>query len=100
MPTKSTWVLELIEMTMPNPTFSPLLENANNKLSVIPPSTKFIFYLFQEYIPIDGLAGFNKSSQNLIFGENSAAVKEGRIVTVQALSGTGSLRVGFEFIKQ
>lgn len=49
----------------------------------------------KEYIPIDGLAGFNKSSQNLIFGENSQAVKDGRIVTVQALSGTGSLRVGF-----
>jgi len=27
-------------------------------------------------------------------------VKSGRIVTVQALSGTGSLRVGFEFINQ
>lgn len=27
-------------------------------------------------------------------------LKEGRVVTAQCLSGTGSLRIGFEFIKQ
>merc|ERR1711972_1093280 len=35
----------------------------------------------------------------LVFGEGSAAIKEGRIASVQALSGTGSLRVAAEFIK-
>ena len=54
----------------------------------------------QEYLPIDGLTAFNKATQKLIFGEGSKAFQEGRIVSVQALSGTGSLRVGFEFIKQ
>lgn len=34
-----------------------------------------------------------------MFGE-SDMVKEGKVVTVQSLSGTGSLRVGFEFIKK
>jgi aspartate aminotransferase len=56
--------------------------------------------LNKEYIPIEGLAGFNTHSQRLVFGEDSEAVKSGRIVTVQALSGTGSLRVGFEFLNQ
>jgi aspartate aminotransferase len=56
--------------------------------------------LNKEYIPIEGLAGFNTHSQRLVFGEDSEAVKSGRIVTVQALSGTGSLRVGFEFLHQ
>ncbi len=36
----------------------------------------------------------------MIFGADTPAVKNGRIVTVQCLSGTGSLRVGFEFISQ
>lgn len=36
----------------------------------------------------------------MIFGADTPAVKNGRIVTVQCLSGTGSLRVGFEFICQ
>jgi aspartate aminotransferase len=43
---------------------------------------------------------FNQSSQKLIFGEDSQAAKDGRIVTVQSLSGTGSLRVGFEFLHE
>lgn len=55
--------------------------------------------LLQEYLPITGLADFCKNSQKLAFGD-SAAVAEGRIVTAQALSGTGSLRVGAEFLSK
>jgi len=55
--------------------------------------------LDKEYLPIDGHAGFNVVSQNLIFGATHPLLKEGKVVTVQTLSGTGSLRVGFEFIK-
>jgi len=54
----------------------------------------------KEYAPIDGLPLFNQSSQKLIFGEDSQAVKDGRIVTAQALSGTGALRIGFEFLHE
>jgi len=53
-----------------------------------------------EYIPIDGLAEFLKHSAALIFGENSIALKEARVGTVQALSGTGALRIGMQFIKR
>lgn len=54
----------------------------------------------KEYLPIDGLAGFVTGAQRLLFGENSPAIKEGRIASVQSISGTGSLRVGFEFLGQ
>ncbi|KAJ0265753.1 Aspartate aminotransferase [Hirschfeldia incana] len=52
----------------------------------------------KEYLPLDGLAEFNKLSAKLILGGDSSAVKENRAVTIQCLSGTGSLRVGAEFL--
>ncbi|KAG2591832.1 hypothetical protein PVAP13_5NG507000 [Panicum virgatum] len=53
---------------------------------------------YKEYLPITGLAEFNKLSAKLIFGADSPAIQENRVVTVQCLSGTGSLRVGGEFL--
>ncbi|XP_013634126.1 aspartate aminotransferase, cytoplasmic isozyme 2 isoform X1 [Brassica napus] len=50
------------------------------------------------YLSIDGLADFNKLSAKLILGDDSHAVDENRVVTIQCLSGTGSLRVGAEFL--
>ncbi|KAL6985407.1 Aspartate aminotransferase 3, chloroplastic [Sarracenia purpurea var. burkii] len=52
----------------------------------------------KEYLPIVGLADFNKLSAKLIFGADSPAIQENRVATVQGLSGTGSLRVGAEFL--
>lgn len=52
----------------------------------------------KEYLPIVGLAEFNKLSAKLIFGAESPAIQENRVATVQGLSGTGSLRVGGEFL--
>ncbi|XP_027068095.2 aspartate aminotransferase, cytoplasmic [Coffea eugenioides] len=52
----------------------------------------------KEYLPIVGLAEFNKLSAKLIFGVDSPAIQENRVTTVQCLSGTGSLRVGAEFL--
>ncbi|KDP34208.1 hypothetical protein JCGZ_07779 [Jatropha curcas] len=52
----------------------------------------------KEYLPITGLADFNKLSAKLIFGADSNAIQENRVTTVQCLSGTGSLRVGAEFL--
>jgi aspartate aminotransferase len=53
---------------------------------------------YKEYLPITGLADFNKLSAKLIFGADSPAIQENRVATVQCLSGTGSLRVGGEFL--
>ncbi|MCE0481624.1 hypothetical protein HAX54_039501 [Datura stramonium] len=52
----------------------------------------------KEYLPITGLADFNKRSAELIFGAESPALQENRVTTVQCLSGTGSLRIGAEFL--
>ena len=52
----------------------------------------------KEYLPIEGLAAFNKATKDLLLGSDSLAVKEGRVATLQALSGTGSLTVGAQFI--
>ena len=34
------------------------------------------------------------------YGDDSTAIAEGRVAALQALSGTGSLRVGFEVLKR
>jgi aspartate aminotransferase len=54
----------------------------------------------KEYLPIEGLAQFRKATVELLFGNDSPAVREGRVATLQALSGTGSLAVGAQFIAQ
>lgn len=52
------------------------------------------------YLPIDGLAAYDKLVQELVFGAGSAAVLGGRIASVQALGGTGGLRIGADFLKR
>jgi aromatic-amino-acid transaminase len=52
------------------------------------------------YLPIDGLAAYDKAVQQLVFGKDSAAIAEKRVVTVQALGGTGGLKVGADFLKR
>jgi len=47
------------------------------------------------YLPIDGLAAYDGAVQELLFSS-----KKETIVTVQALGGTGGLRVGADFLKQ
>jgi len=54
----------------------------------------------RNYLPIDGLAAYDKAVQSLVFGADSAALEEGRIVTVQTLGGTGGLRVGADFLRR
>jgi aromatic-amino-acid transaminase len=52
------------------------------------------------YLPIDGLQSYDQAVQALVFGANAPAVKEKRVVTVQALGGTGGLKIGADFLKQ
>jgi aromatic-amino-acid transaminase len=52
------------------------------------------------YLPIDGLAAYDSAVQSLVFGPDCAALKEKRIVTVQALGGTGGLKIGADFLRQ
>jgi aromatic-amino-acid transaminase len=52
------------------------------------------------YLPIDGLATYDKAVQELVFGADSAVIKEKRAITVQALGGTGALKLGADFLKR
>jgi aromatic-amino-acid transaminase len=52
------------------------------------------------YLPIDGIAAYDKAVQGLVFGAESAAVLEGRVATVQGLGGTGGLKIGADFLKR
>ncbi|MGC3993945.1 MAG: amino acid aminotransferase [Propionicimonas sp.] len=52
------------------------------------------------YLPIDGLPAYTKAVRDLVFGADASAVADGRVVTVQALGGTGALKIGAEFLKR
>ena len=52
------------------------------------------------YLPIDGIAAYDRAVQGLVFGDDSGAVKERRVATVQALGGTGGLQVGADFLRR
>ena len=54
----------------------------------------------RNYLPIDGLAIYDRAVQETLFGADSPAVKDGRIVTVQTLGGTGGLKVGGDFLRR
>ncbi len=51
----------------------------------------------RSYLPIDGLAAYDKATQALLFGADSETVQSGRALTVQALGGTGALKIGADF---
>ena len=52
------------------------------------------------YLPIDGIAAYDKAVQRLVFGADSPLLAAGRVATVQALGGTGGLKVGADFLKK
>src|SRR4030095_2789783 len=52
------------------------------------------------YLPIDGIAAYDRVVQALVLGRDSDAIKEGRAVTVQALGGTGALKIGADFLRR
>src|SRR5690349_15374548 len=54
----------------------------------------------RSYLPIDGLPEYDRAVQALVFGTDSLARKENRIVTVQALGGTGGLKVGADLLRR
>ena len=54
----------------------------------------------KSYLPIDGVPAYTAEVKRLLFGNDSAVVKEGRAVTAQALGGTGALKLGADFLKR
>ena len=54
----------------------------------------------KSYLPIDGLQAYDQAVQVLVFGADAPVIREKRVVTVQALGGTGGLKIGADFLKQ
>ena len=52
------------------------------------------------YLPIDGFAAYDAATQALVFGADCEARRAGRIATVQAVGGTGGLKVGADLLKR
>ena len=50
------------------------------------------------YLPIDGIAAYDRAVQALVFGADSELLRAGRVATVQALGGTGGLKLGADFL--
>jgi len=52
------------------------------------------------YLPIDGIAAYDAAVKALVFGAQSEPVSSGRVTTVQAVGGTGGLKIGADFLKK
>lgn len=52
------------------------------------------------YLPIDGIAEYNRLVLDLVFGADHPALSAGRVLAVQTLGGTGALRVGADFLRR
>ena len=52
------------------------------------------------YLPIDGIVAYDSAVKGLVFGADSEPVTSGRVATVQAIGGTGGLKIGADFLKR
>jgi len=52
------------------------------------------------YLPIDGLQAYDRAVQAELFGARSEVMQAGRAVTVQALGGTGGLKIGADLLRR
>jgi aromatic-amino-acid transaminase len=52
------------------------------------------------YLPIEGLAAYDKAVQELVFGADSPIIQDKRAITVQAIGGTGALKIGADFLQR
>lgn len=55
--------------------------------------------LNHEYLPILGMEDFSNLATRMLLGDDSPAIKEGRVISAQSLSGTGALRVLADFLR-
>ena len=52
------------------------------------------------YLPIDGIARYDDATQALVFGADNPVRRAGRSATVQAVGGTGGLKVGADQLRR
>jgi aromatic-amino-acid transaminase len=53
----------------------------------------------RSYLPIDGLPVYDREVQRLLLGDVEM-LRDGRVVTLQALGGTGGLKLGADFLRR
>lgn len=54
----------------------------------------------KSYLPIDGVPTYRSGVQELLLGRDSELLRAGRVVTAQAVGGTGALKVGADFLRR
>jgi aromatic-amino-acid transaminase len=54
----------------------------------------------RNYLPIDGIPAYDHAVQSLVFGAGTPVAKQGRITTIQALGGTGALKLAADFLRR
>ncbi|AKU10676.1 aromatic amino acid aminotransferase [Azoarcus sp. CIB] len=54
----------------------------------------------RSYLPMEGAADYRAAVQRLLFGPEHAALKAGRIATIQTIGGSGALKVGADLLKR
>ena len=52
------------------------------------------------YLPIEGISTYDSAVQKLLFGADSEIIQSGRIITSQAIGGTGALKIGADYLKR
>ncbi len=52
------------------------------------------------YLPIDGIAAYDGAVKGLVFGSDGDVVTSDRVATIQAIGGTGGLKVGADFLRR
>ena len=52
------------------------------------------------YLPIEGSAPMRRAVQDLLFGADHPALRDGRVVTLQTIGSSGGLKVGADFIRR
>jgi aromatic-amino-acid transaminase len=50
------------------------------------------------YLPIEGIAAYDSAVQQLLLGTQRDLLASGRVITAQALGGTGALRIGADLL--
>lgn len=90
-PQKVNLVVGAYRTSVGEPYVLPLVRRVEQKLS----SDKNTNH---EYLPQDGLSSFSSAAVRLILGDHSAAIRESRVASVQSLSGTGAIRLAFDFL--
>ncbi|MFY4697771.1 amino acid aminotransferase [Burkholderia glumae] len=51
------------------------------------------------YLPIDGIAAYDAAVQKQVLGNDSPLIAAGRVLTAQAIGGTGALKIGADFLR-